>query len=85
MSLRKPGKGTRQPHGRPPSLACAMARVLIQHQRKCGATKRDGTPCRMVALSGARRCGHHGGFHTLIAQGRYKPRRVNTDNRVEGG
>jgi len=85
MSLRKPGKGTRAPHGRGLPVQCAMARQSIALRRKCGATKRNGEPCGMVALSGAKRCGRHGGFKTLIAQGRYKPRRrADTGSRAEG-
>jgi hypothetical protein len=77
MSLRKPGKGTRKPHGRDVPHACAMARVLIQHQRKCQSLKRDGEPCRKVALSGTYFCGNHGGFGHLALMGRYKPARLN--------
>ena len=77
MSLRKPGKGTRAPHGRGIPHACAMARVLIHRQRKCGATKRNGEPCRKVALAGTRYCGNHGGFAALANMGRYRARGSN--------
>ncbi len=72
MSLRKPGRGTRQPHGRGMQLSCALARVLIHHQPKCRATKRNGEPCRKVALSGTPFCGNHGGFALLAKRGLYR-------------
>jgi len=75
MSLRKPGRGTRAPHGRGIPSACLIARVSIEDQRKCGALKRNGEPCRKLALSGAKRCGAHGGFGELAAKGLYRAKR----------
>jgi hypothetical protein len=41
--------------------------------RVCSATKRDGTPCRMLALRGMKICLAHGGAAALARQGRYQP------------
>jgi len=76
MSLRKPGKGTRAPHGRGIPVQCALAGVAtrIHLQPKCRAAKRNGEPCRKVALAGTRYCGNHGGFAMLANAGRYEAR-----------
>jgi hypothetical protein len=37
--------------------------------RICTATKRDGTPCRMLALKGIAVCGAHGGFSAWARRG----------------
>jgi hypothetical protein len=41
--------------------------------RICSATKRDGSPCGMLALKGLKVCGAHGGFSILARQGRLQP------------
>jgi hypothetical protein len=74
MSLRKPGKGTRAPHGRGIPVQCLMARVSIERQPRCQALKRNGEPCRNAALSGTSRCGSHGGFGILARRGLYRSR-----------
>jgi len=55
-------------------LSCVLARVLIHRQRKCEAIKRNGEPCRKVALSGTCYCGNHGGFAVLARRGLYRGR-----------
>jgi len=79
MSLRKPGRGTRAPHGRGVPVQCAIARVTTYfgtgRHKLCEAIKRDGTPCRKIALGGASRCGAHGGFGELAKRGLYRAKR----------
>ena len=40
------------------------------NQRICSATKRDGTPCGMLALRDLKVCGAHGGFSIWAKQGK---------------
>jgi hypothetical protein len=41
-----------------------LRRLLAGDARECGAKTRQGTPCRMQALSGRQRCRLHGGAST---------------------
>jgi hypothetical protein len=41
--------------------------------RVCSAMKKDGNPCRMLALKGMKVCLAHGGQAALARQGRYQP------------
>ena len=41
--------------------------------RKCGAMKKDGTPCGMIALKGFRVCGAHGAWRGKARQGVHQP------------
>ena len=72
MSLRKPGKGTRQPHGRGTPLACILAgkrtRIGSSGARVCIAIRKDGQPCGALALKGVLRCQYHGGLGSLAVQ-----------------
>ena len=56
----------------PPALLEAGKRTRFGSgvHRICTATKRDGTPCGMVAFSGMQVCGAHGGFRTWHRQGK---------------
>jgi hypothetical protein len=40
------------------------------NRRICNATKKDGTPCGMLALSDMKVCGAHGGFRIWGRQGK---------------
>jgi hypothetical protein len=58
----------------PAAFLEAAKRVAIKpgltNRRICSATKRDGTPCRMLALKDLNVCGAHGGFRIWAAQGK---------------
>ena len=41
--------------------------------RVCSATKRDGTPCRRLAMKGCKGCESHGGILALARQGKFQP------------
>jgi hypothetical protein len=41
--------------------------------RLCGATKRDGTPCRRLAMRDCKGCEAHGGILALARQGKFLP------------
>jgi len=42
--------------------------------RVCSATKRDGTPCGMLAFKDLKVCGQHGGFGAWAMQGKLQSR-----------
>ena len=56
------GVSTRWRPGRPGAIICA-------------AQKRNGTPCGMLALSGLKVCGVHGGYSIKARRGEYVPKR----------
>lgn len=39
-----------------------MNRKALQAKPRCGAKRRDGEPCTQPAMSGRKRCRHHGGL-----------------------
>jgi hypothetical protein len=41
--------------------------------RLCNATKRDGNPCRRLAMKGCTGCESHGGIRALARQGMFQP------------
>jgi hypothetical protein len=41
--------------------------------RLCGAIKRDGNPCRRLAMKGCKGCESHGGIRALARQGMFQP------------
>jgi hypothetical protein len=41
--------------------------------RLCNATKRDGNPCRRLAMKGCNWCESHGGIRALARQGMFQP------------
>jgi len=86
MSLRKPGKGTRQPHGRGVPHALAMARKWTQigqpGARMCVAIRANGNPCTALALKGVSRCQYHGGFGSLALVEASRARRANVGSRI---
>ena len=43
------------------------------NRRLCSAIKRDGTPCRRLAMKGCRGCEAHGGIRMLAMQGKFQP------------
>jgi len=85
MSLRKPGKGTRAPHGRGVPHALALARKWTQigqpGARVCTAIRANGNPCTALALKGVSRCEYHGGLGTLAV--RAKAKAQSTEPRCE--
>jgi hypothetical protein len=79
MSLRKPGRGTRAPHGRGIPVQCALAgmrtRIGSPGARVCIAVRRNGEPCGALALKGVSRCQYHGGFGMLALARAHERRR----------
>ena len=41
--------------------------------RLCGARKRDGSPCRRLAMRGCKGCESHGGIRALARRGEFQP------------
>ena len=60
-----------------PEFLAAAQRTKFQPGRPgyriCAATKRDGTPCRRLAMKGCKGCESHGGILALARQGKFQP------------
>jgi hypothetical protein len=58
--------------------------------RLCSAIKRDGSPCRRLAMKGCKGCESHGGIRALARQGMFQPSgrtavfKANRDAMIEG-
>jgi hypothetical protein len=61
----------------PPAFLAAAKLAAIKpgraNRRLCGSVKRDGTPCRRLAMKGCRGCESHGGVRALARQGMFQP------------
>jgi hypothetical protein len=61
----------------PPAFLAAAKLAAIKpgrsNRRLCSSVKRDGTPCRRLAMKGCKGCEAHGGINRLVARGEFQP------------
>jgi hypothetical protein len=61
----------------PPAFLAAAKLAAIKpgraNRRLCSSIKRDGTPCRRLAMKDCKGCESHGGIRALATQGKYQP------------
>jgi hypothetical protein len=61
----------------PPAFLAAAKLAAIKpgrgNRRLCSSIKRDGTPCRRLAMKGCKGCEAHGGIRMLAKQGKFQP------------
>jgi hypothetical protein len=61
----------------PPAFLAAAKLAAIKpgrvNRRLCSSIKRDGTPCRRLAMKGCRGCESHGGILALARQKKFLP------------
>jgi hypothetical protein len=61
----------------PPAFLEAAKLAAIKpgrtNRRLCGSIKRDGNPCRRLAMRDCKGCEAHGGIRMLVARGEYQP------------
>jgi hypothetical protein len=61
----------------PPAFLAAAKLAAIKpgraNRRLCSSIKRDGTPCRRLAMRGCAGCECHGGIRMLVARGEFQP------------
>ena len=61
----------------PPAFLAAAKLAAIKpgrgNRRLCSSIKRDGTPCRRLAMKGCKGCEAHGGILALAPRGEFQP------------
>jgi hypothetical protein len=61
----------------PPAFLAAAKLAAIKpgrtNRRLCSSIKRDGTPCRRLAMKGCKGCEAHGGIRMLVARREFQP------------